>query len=190
MRQPLHRVADTSFRVRPRFDPVAGAQQLRQIAIAQPDDAKSNPLFFYLACQKRGPFLFSPGRLGGVRRPHQQRDVRLRQPLVDFGDEVCALLDVHLAEPGLEAAGGHGGSQFLDEVFVPGAMGEENFHRVLDLSESQSAASREKKQLPISTYLMVAYNCLRFAIAGVQTDSLPAAQWQLATAKWQLTTTT
>ena len=48
---------------------------------------------------------------------------------------------------GIEATGGHGDSQFLDEVFVPGAMGEENFHRVLDLSELQSAASRDKKQL-------------------------------------------
>ena len=98
--------------------------------IAQQDDAEPDPLLAHLAREDRGPLFFRPVRLGGVGRPHHQRDVALLQALFDFGDEVFVLLDVDFAEPGSEAGADESGREFFDEGLVPGAVGEEDLHRV------------------------------------------------------------
>ena len=105
-----------------RVNVVLGAQQLGQRMVAQHHDAEARLLLGHLAGQDGGPFFFGPFGGGSVGRPDEQRDIAPLQSLVDFGDEVFVLFDIHLAQPGFGACADDGGGELLHEVGVFGAV--------------------------------------------------------------------
>ena len=97
---------------------------------AQEHDAEARPRFGNLAGGYRSPFQMRPIRTRGLRRPKQDRQVRIAQAFLDFRNEIAAEFNIDLAETRLDLLSFELVGERLDELLVFRAVGKKDFHTV------------------------------------------------------------